>query len=102
MTVQEKPPGPGQPGFVSYIPESAPFTPEQRDWLNGFFAGFLAEQSASPPPLSAAADPAFADPIAGDDDEAPRHHPTFKMAERLEMPKRPPLRRRMMPATAQH
>ncbi len=44
MTVLEKPPGPGQPGFVSYIPESAPFTPEQRDWLNGFFAGFMAEQ----------------------------------------------------------
>ena len=23
------------------LPESAPFTPEQRDWLNGFFAGLL-------------------------------------------------------------
>ena len=46
MTAMEKPPGPGQPGFVSYIPDSAPFTPEQRDWLNGFFAGFMAEQGS--------------------------------------------------------
>jgi sulfite reductase (NADPH) flavoprotein alpha-component len=101
MTVQEKPPGPGQPGFVSYIPESAPFTPEQRDWLNGFFAGFMAEQAATPPPLPAAADPAFADPMGGDDDEAPWHDPTFKMGERMEMAKGRPLRRRMMAAMAQ-
>lgn len=25
--------------FVPYIPESAPFTPQQRGWLNGFLAG---------------------------------------------------------------
>ena len=102
MTAVEKPPRPGQPGFVSYIPESAPFTPEQRDWLNGFFAGFMAEQAAAPPPLPAAADPAFADPMAdGEDDEAPWHDPTYKMAERMEMAKGRPLRRRMMAAMAQ-
>jgi sulfite reductase (NADPH) flavoprotein alpha-component len=101
MALQEKPPQPGQPGFVSYIPESAPFTPEQRDWLNGFFAGFLAEQAATPPPLPAAANPAFADPMAGEDDEAPWHDPTIKMAERMEFAKGKPLRRRMMAAMAQ-
>src|SRR5260370_14828515 len=66
MTAVEKPPVPGQPGFVSYIPDSAPFSPEQRDWLNGFFAGFLATEGATPPPLPAAADPAFRDPMAPD------------------------------------
>jgi sulfite reductase (NADPH) flavoprotein alpha-component len=101
MTAVEKPPGPGQPGFVSYIPESAPFTPEQRDWLNGFFAGFMATEAVSPPPLPAAADPAFADPMAGEDDEAPWHDPTYKMVERMEMAKGRPLRRRMMAAMAQ-
>ena len=30
------------PTFVSFIPESAPFSAEQRAWLNGFFAGVLA------------------------------------------------------------
>ena len=54
------PPVPGQPGFVSYIPDSAPFSAEQRDWLNGFFAGFFADYGATPPPLPAAADPAYA------------------------------------------
>jgi sulfite reductase (NADPH) flavoprotein alpha-component len=102
MTVMDKPPAPGQPGFASYIPDSAPFSPEQRDWLNGFFAGFLADFAATPPPLPAAADPAFADPMAtGDDDEAPWHDPTIPLAERLAMAKGKPLRRRMMAAMAQ-
>jgi len=100
MTALEQPPIPGQPGFASYIPESAPFSPEQRDWLNGFFAGFLADY-ATPPPLPAAADPAFADPMAGDDDEAPWHDPTLSLAERMTIAEGRPLRRRMMAAMAQ-
>jgi sulfite reductase (NADPH) flavoprotein alpha-component len=102
MTVMDKPPAPGQPGFVSYIPDSAPFSSEQRDWLNGFFAGFLVDYGAAPPPLPASADPAFADPMAsGDDDEAPWHDPTIVLPERMEMAKGRPLRRRMMAAMAQ-
>ena len=99
MTVVDRPPAPGQPGFASYIPDSAPFSPEQRDWLNGFFAGFLAEQTT--PPLPAAADPAFADPMADTDDEAPWHDPTLALPERMGMAKGKPLRRRMMAAMAQ-
>ena len=30
---------------IPYIPETAPFTPEQRAWLNGFLAGLLANQN---------------------------------------------------------
>jgi len=104
MTVIDKPPMPGDAGFVSYIPDSAPFSPEQKDWLNGFFAGFLADQ-ATPPALPAAADPAFADPMAGSladgDDEAPWHDPTIVLPERMDMAKGRPLRRRMMAAMAQ-
>ena len=29
------------PPLPPLLPESAPFSPEQRAWLNGFFAGFL-------------------------------------------------------------
>jgi len=102
MTALEKPPTPGPPGFASFIPESAPFSAEQRDWLNGFFAGFLAEQAAAPQPLPAAADPAFADPMAGgEDDEAPWHDPTIVLPERMTMAQGRPLRRRMMAAMAQ-
>ena len=30
---------------ITYIPETAPFTPEQRAWLNGFLAGMLSQIS---------------------------------------------------------
>lgn len=45
------------PRFVPVIPDSAPFTPEQRAWLNGFLAG-LFSYSAVPAPTSAANQPA--------------------------------------------
>jgi sulfite reductase (NADPH) flavoprotein alpha-component len=100
MTAMDKQPA-HAPGFASYIPDSAPFSPEQRDWLNGFFAAFLADQGV-PPPLPAAADPAFADPMASvEDDEAPWHDPTIALAERMAMASGRPLRRRMMAAMAQ-
>lgn len=34
---------------IPYIPETAPFSPEQREWLNGYFAGLLSSQSALAP-----------------------------------------------------
>jgi sulfite reductase (NADPH) flavoprotein alpha-component len=39
---------------VPYIPENAPFTPEQRGWLNGFLAGIFSQAPAAPvePPPS--------------------------------------------------
>ncbi|MCX6938883.1 MAG: sulfite reductase subunit alpha [Verrucomicrobia bacterium] len=33
---------------VPQLPESAPFTPEQRAWLNGFFAGIFNRQTVPP------------------------------------------------------
>ena len=32
---------PMRPPFSDIVPENAPFTAEQRVWLNGFFAGLL-------------------------------------------------------------
>jgi len=102
VTVMDKPQMSGRTGFASVIPESAPFSPEQRDWLNGFFAGFFADHAATPPPLPAAADPAYADPMATEDgDEAPWHDPTIPLPERMTMAEGRPLRRRMMAAMAQ-
>lgn len=37
---------------IPYIPENAPFTAEQRAWLNGLLAGIFSEQS--PPPTATA------------------------------------------------
>src|SRR5262249_46902989 len=43
------------PNLIPQLPESAPFTPEQRAYLNGFFAGLF---SRVPVPASAAPAPA--------------------------------------------
>lgn len=40
------------------IPESAPFSPEQRSWLNGFLAGMLSRGTGAVPAGGAAASPA--------------------------------------------
>lgn len=45
---------------VPLIPDTAPFTPEQRAWLNGFFAGMFSRGPAA----GAAAAPAAARPLA--------------------------------------
>ncbi len=39
---------------IPLLPESAPFSPEQRAWLNGFFAGLFSRSSATPTPAVAA------------------------------------------------
>ncbi len=87
------------------IPETAPFSEDQRAWLNGFFAGFLSAEPAARselPPLPASADPAYRNPMEdGDDDEAPWHDPTLPLPERMALADGRPLRRRMMAAMAQ-
>ncbi len=90
------------PTFASFIPENAPFSAEQRAWLNGFFAGVL-----SPDPASIAA-PLTLDGAAhagagadGDDDEAPWHDQTLALPERMKLAEGRPMRRRMMAAMAQ-
>ena len=93
------------------IPDNAPFSPEQRAWLNGFFAGLLsldglpAAATALTTPFglaTAPAAPAAADPLADrDDGEAPWHDAAMPLAERMALAEGRPLRRRMMAAMAQ-
>jgi sulfite reductase (NADPH) flavoprotein alpha-component len=94
----------------SLIPESAPFTAEQRTWLNGLFAGLLSlEQSVTPlsPEQVAALLPGAAgvaspgDASAEDDDDAPWHDPTMALNDRMKLAEGRPLRRRMMAAMGQ-
>lgn len=42
---------------IPYIPENAPFTPEQRMWLNGFLAGLFSDAGAAPSLAAAPAAP---------------------------------------------
>ena len=90
-----------RPPLPSLLPETAPFTPEQRVWLNGFFAGFLSlgdGVTALTPEQSAALMPGAA---KEQDDGAPWHDQTMPLAERMKLAEGRPLRRRMMAAMGQ-
>ena len=95
------------PPKIALLPESAPFTPEQRAWLDGFFIAALGLAdngvTALGPQDSAAvmADIAAADADDGADDGAPWHDQTLPLAERLKLAEGRPLRRRMMAAMGQ-
>jgi sulfite reductase (NADPH) flavoprotein alpha-component len=98
----------------SLIPESAPFSIEQRTWLNGFFAGLLSldgnvnplseEETAAlmRSVMGDAAAPAARGPLDdGDDGQVPWHDPALPLPERMQLAGTRPLRRRMMAAMGQ-
>jgi sulfite reductase (NADPH) flavoprotein alpha-component len=98
------------PPIPALLSESAPFTVEQRAWLNGFFAGYLGldnggitalspEESAK---LMSGVAPAAKGPLDdGDDGEAPWHDQTMPLPDRMKLAEGRPLRRRMMAAMGQ-
>jgi sulfite reductase (NADPH) flavoprotein alpha-component len=89
------------PPKLDIIPASAPFSDAQRSWLNGFFAGLLSPDFATP--LSPEQGAAVMQGTAGDGDdgEAPWHDQTMPITERMKLAEGRPLRRRMMAAMAQ-
>ena len=94
-----------RPPIPSFLPENAPFSPEQRAWLNGLFAGLYgltegvtpltAQEAAQLVPGVALA------PAAEVDDGAPWHDPAMPLADRMKLAEGKPLARRMMAAMAQ-
>jgi sulfite reductase (NADPH) flavoprotein alpha-component len=90
------------PPAMDIIPETAPFSAEQRSWLNGFFAGLISLDNVVAP-LSAVQGAEVMKGITGDGDdgEAPWHDQTMPMAERMKLAEGRPLRRKMMAAMAQ-
>ena len=97
--------------FPSLIPESAPFSAEQRVWLDGLFAGLLslehgvtplsAEQAAALLPGALDLASPSAATTDGDDDDAPWHDPAMPLNDRMKLAESRPLRRRMMAAMGQ-
>jgi sulfite reductase (NADPH) flavoprotein alpha-component len=89
------------PEGAALIPEGAPFTPEQRAWLSGFFAAVL---MAPPPAAEAPGGPAGAPapgPTLASNDEAPWHDPAMALADRMQLADSKPLAPRLMAAMAQ-
>jgi sulfite reductase (NADPH) flavoprotein alpha-component len=87
---------------IPVIPETAPFTPEQRAWLNGFFAGLLGGSSPqeAPPREAAPALPHVPRPAA-EEETYPWHDPALPMEERLKRAEGRPFPRVLMAAMAQ-
>jgi sulfite reductase (NADPH) flavoprotein alpha-component len=84
------------------IPESAPFSQEQRAWLNGFFAGLLSlDVKAGATPLDGAMPDAAAKALGAEDDGAPWHDAAMAIGERMALAEGKPLPRRLFAAMAQ-
>ena len=93
MTVQTASP------IVQVLPETAPFSEEQRSWLNGFFAGLLSLDNAGVTALSPAQNAAVMG--QAEDDGAPWHDPSMALSERMQLAQGKPLPRRLFAAMAQ-
>ena len=90
------------PQFTVTIPETAPFSPEQRSWLSGFFTASVAAMAAEAPVASNdATAPAPGGPVLATNDEAPWHDPSLEAEARMEMARDRPIAPRLMAAMAQ-
>src|SRR5271169_3582442 len=93
--------------FPSLIPDTAPFSEEQRAWLNGFFAGVISFDGSGVTPLSdeQAAEllkgGAPVQPSQDDDGGAPWHDQTIPLADRMKLADGKPSRWKLMAAMAQ-
>ena len=100
------------------VPESAPFSPEQRAWLNGFLAGVLGtldnEQAQGGnagllaaaatnllPPVGSAGALSVSPQTPQQEEDFPWHEPSLSSSERMALAQDRPLPQRMMAAMAQ-
>jgi sulfite reductase (NADPH) flavoprotein alpha-component len=87
------------PAGALLIPESAPFTPEQRAWLSGFLAVVLTAPAPTAGATTAPAAPTG--PPLASNDEAPWHDPAMALGERMKLAEGKSLAPRLMAAMAQ-
>ena len=79
---------------ISLIPDNAPFSPAQRAWLDGFFAGVLGiEESVTPNPERATA--------VAEKEEYPWHDDTMPITQRMDLAVDRPYRLKLMAAMGQ-
>jgi sulfite reductase (NADPH) flavoprotein alpha-component len=83
------------------LPENAPFSPDQRLWLSGFFAGYLNLDTAAVTALSPGEAANFLDGAPAEDLDAPWHDPAMAITDRMKLAEGKPVKRRMFAAMAQ-
>ena len=92
---------------MSMIPESAPFSEEQRAWLNGFFAGLLGVEPSMVSSGALAAAGLTAESVIvpsqpeEEEEDFPWHDSDLPIVDRMELANGKPLKRRLMAAMAQ-
>lgn len=103
---------------VPVLPPSAPFSAEQRAYLNGFLAGifgldvingpsntapFAVDSNVMPSPAAFATEANGAAPtlLEAESDDAPWHDPALSLDERMELAEGKPIKMRLMAAMAQ-
>ena len=83
------------------VPETAPFTSEQRAWLSGFLAAAIMPDAVTPTMQTAEFSGAPAAAVLATNDEAPWHDPAMEINERMKLAEQRPLAPRLMAAMAQ-
>ena len=83
---------------IPVLPESSPFSPTQRAWLNGFFAGIFGMDAG---PVAASTDGTLSLPVPAVEEDFPWHEPTIPIDERLKLAEGRPHERLLMSAMAQ-
>ncbi|HEX8237249.1 MAG TPA: sulfite reductase subunit alpha [Abditibacteriaceae bacterium] len=92
---------------IPLLPESAPFSGEQRAWLNGFFAGLLGlDNSATVAAPTASTQQNATQPVAAQApvekaEEFPWHDANLALEERMQLAQGKPFERQLMAAMAQ-
>jgi len=92
--------------MIPLLPESAPFTPAQRAWLNGFFASLLGigaegHGNGDGMALTGSATASASAPVAEVEEELPWHEPALPLEERLQLAEGRPYELKLMAAMAQ-
>ena len=77
---------------IQIIPDSAPFTEEQKAWLNGFFTGYLGLQEGTE--LGDGG-------VIETEEDYPWHDDTMPLQERMELAKDRPFKQKLMAAMGQ-
>jgi len=89
---------------IPILPDSAPFSTEQRSWLNGFFAGLLGGMNGAPVNGNGHGVEGGAKPqalVVEQEDIFPWHDAAMAMDERMKLADGKPASRKLMAAMAQ-
>jgi sulfite reductase (NADPH) flavoprotein alpha-component len=89
--------------MLALLPETAPFSADQRAWLNGFFAGLLGLQPTSTQPTVAQPTDAAGATRAPEEDEGDFawHDPALTLEERMPLAVGKPIKLKLMAAMGQ-